>query len=93
MDHLGPFIKTTKRNLYVLVIVDGFKKYVWLKVVKDTTTKLVGNGMKEFVVHFGTPTRVVWNRIYGESFRGVLQEIFDTTCTYCYDNTRGKSSM
>lgn len=35
-DHLGPFVKSLKGNSYVLVAIDGFTKFCFLKSVRNT---------------------------------------------------------
>ncbi|KAJ8961438.1 hypothetical protein NQ318_014685 [Aromia moschata] len=36
VDHLGPFVKSTRGNSYLIVAVDGFMKYVFAKAVAST---------------------------------------------------------
>ena len=33
IDHLGPFVKSTLGNTYLIVVVDAFTKYVFMKPV------------------------------------------------------------
>lgn len=37
-DHLGPFVRSKKGNVYILAIVDSFTKFVNIRPVKDTKT-------------------------------------------------------
>lgn len=41
IDHLGPMTITSKLYKYLLVIVDGFSKFVWIYSTKTTNTKEV----------------------------------------------------
>ena len=36
LDHLGPFVRSTTGNSYLIVAIDAFTKFVWLKAVKNT---------------------------------------------------------
>lgn len=38
IDHLGPFVKSKKKNMYLIVIVDAFTKFVFMKAVQSTKT-------------------------------------------------------
>lgn len=59
IDHLGPFVRSTKGNSYVIAVVDAFSKYAVVKAVRSTDTKAVINMMRELVQYFGTPARIV----------------------------------
>lgn len=65
-DHLGPFIKSKKGNCYLLVMVDGFTKYVVIKPVKDTKSATTIRVLKEYISYFGTPVRLITDK--GSSF-------------------------
>lgn len=39
LDHLGPFPVSRKKNYHLIVLVDGFTKFVFLKAVKTTKAK------------------------------------------------------
>lgn len=65
-DHLGPFIKSKKGNCYLLVLVDGFTKYVNIRPVRDTKTATTLKVLKDHISYFGVPTRLVTDR--GTSF-------------------------
>jgi hypothetical protein len=32
IDHLGPFVFSTRKNAYLIVAIDGFTKFVFLKM-------------------------------------------------------------
>lgn len=75
VDHLGPFVKSQRGNQYVIAIVDSFTKYVYIKAVRDTTTRLVLGAIKELGYHFGSPVRIITNR--GTAFTSAS---FDKFC-------------
>ena len=62
VDHLGPFVKSTKGNSYLIIAIDGFTKFVFLKAVKTTKSILVENFLKEIFSTFGVPHRIVCDR-------------------------------
>lgn len=59
LDHLGPFVKTTKQNCYLLVIVDSFTKFVFISPVRNTKSKVVINELDKIFKVFGNANRVV----------------------------------
>ena len=62
IDHLGPFPKSKSGNLYILGLVCSFTKFVILKAVRNTTTKLVIKMLNEATQYFGVPSRIVSDR-------------------------------
>lgn len=59
IDHLGPFIKTTQNNNYLLVIVDSFTKFVFIAAVRNTKSKVVINELNKIFKVFGNPKRLI----------------------------------
>lgn len=59
VDHLGPFVRTTLGNCYLLVLVDSFTKFVFISAVKNTKSKVVINEFKKIFKIFGNPKRLV----------------------------------
>lgn len=59
VDHLGPFIKSTQRNNYILVLVDAFTKFVFISAVKNTKSKGVINELDKIFKVFGNPKRLI----------------------------------
>lgn len=59
LDHLGPFVKTTQQNNYLLVIVDSFTKFVFISAVKSTKSKIVINELNKIFKVFGNPKRLI----------------------------------
>ncbi|KAK9711574.1 Integrase core domain [Popillia japonica] len=68
LDHLGPFIPSTKGNTYLLLIVDGFTKFTMLKPVRNTTSIVTAKVLEEIINLMGAPFRVITDR--GTSFTG-----------------------
>ncbi|CAK1597525.1 unnamed protein product [Parnassius mnemosyne] len=65
-DHLGPFPRSKRGNTYILVMVDGFTKYVNLSPVRSTKTKESIKAFKTLFSYFGAPSRLITDR--GTSF-------------------------
>lgn len=61
-DHLGPFIRSKKGNVYLLVIVDAFTKFVNMRPVRVTKTSTAIRIFKEYFSLFGTPSRLITDR-------------------------------
>lgn len=62
IDHLGPFVKSKNRNAYILTVVDGFTKYVFIRPVKDTKTKTALKVLQSIFYDFGLPNRIISDR-------------------------------
>jgi len=62
LDHLGPFVTSSKRNKELLVIIDNMTRFVRLYPVKDTSAKNVLKSLKDFVEDFGLPYRMISDR-------------------------------
>lgn len=65
-DHLGPFVRSKRGNSYLLVIIDGFTKYINIKPVRNTKSSTTIRVFKDHISYFGTPTRLITDR--GSSF-------------------------
>lgn len=66
IDHLGPFVRSKKRNSYLLLIIDSFTKYIMLVPVKNTKSSSSICALKNYFHTFGVPTRIISDR--GTSF-------------------------
>jgi hypothetical protein len=66
IDHLGPFVRSKSGNMYLLVIVDAFTKYVFIKPVRDTKTRNVTKILDDVFYTFRIPSRIICDR--GSSF-------------------------
>lgn len=62
MDHLGPFVASSKGNKYILVIVDNLSKFVVIRAVRDARAASTVRVLNEFVENYGAPERVVSDR-------------------------------
>ena len=62
IDHVGPFIRSSRSNKYILVLVDNLTKFVVLKATRDTKATNVINMLEDFVCDFGAPHRIVSDR-------------------------------
>lgn len=62
IDHLGPFETTTKRNRYLLVIVDNLTKYVHLYPCRTTDSVGVIRILNKFIDERGVPDRIISDR-------------------------------
>lgn len=69
IDHLGPFQKTAKGNVHLIVVVDAFTKFVILKPAKSTKTKFVIGLLEEICKNYGLPSRIITDR--GTAFTSV----------------------
>lgn len=55
IDHYGPLPKTSRGNLHVIVVVESFTKFVFLKAVKSTNAKYAVNFLREIFNLYGKP--------------------------------------
>ncbi|UYV62948.1 hypothetical protein LAZ67_2002587, partial [Cordylochernes scorpioides] len=62
MDHVGPFVKSTRGNQELLVIVDNLTRFVRLSPVRNTSTQNILKVMKSFVNDFGLPDKIISDR-------------------------------
>lgn len=61
-DHLGPFTKSKRGNCYLLVIIDAFTKFVFVKPVRNTKTTSAIKVFDEIFYTFSTPVRLITDR-------------------------------
>lgn len=62
LDHIGPMDLTTKKYKYILSVIDGFSKFVWLYPTKTLTAAEVIKKMQEQEQHIGIPNRIITDR-------------------------------
>lgn len=74
VDHLGPFCRTKNNNVYMLVIVDAFTKFVWIEAVPDTSAKYVIQCLELLIKMFGIPNRMISDR--GKCFTSAVLKKF-----------------
>ncbi|KAJ2949128.1 hypothetical protein O0L34_g6069 [Tuta absoluta] len=77
IDHLGPFVKSKDGNAYILTVVDGFTKYVFVRAVRDVKTRTTIKVLERIFYDFGVPARIVSDR--GTSFTSVAFKAFCET--------------
>ncbi|XP_033231669.1 uncharacterized protein LOC117182674 [Belonocnema kinseyi] len=61
-DHEGPFVKTARKNRYILVVIDNLTNFVVLNAVHDAKAESFVRIMKDFVLDFEAPGRIVSDR-------------------------------
>lgn len=74
IDHLGPFVCSKKKNTQLLVIVDGFTKFVFLEPVKSTKVRYVVRALEDFMFLFGVPSRIISDK--GACFTSHTMKVF-----------------
>lgn len=62
VDHLGPLEQTKTKNKHVLVVVDGFSKFVKLYAVRSTTSSEAIKCLKSYFQAYSRPIRLVSDR-------------------------------
>lgn len=67
-DHLGPLDATKKMYNYILTVIDGFTKFVWIYPVKTVTAKETIEKLKFHQKDYGNPRRIITDR--GTAFTG-----------------------
>ena len=71
IDILGPFPKSTRGNVYILVIVDQFTKWVECFAIPDQNAETVAKVVVEgFIARFGCPLQIHTDQ--GRNFTGNL---------------------
>lgn len=66
IDHLGPFVRSRRKNIYLLLIIDAFTKFVILVPVKSTKSIHSIAAIKNYFHTFSVPKRLISDR--GTSF-------------------------
>lgn len=77
VDHLGPFVRSKRGNSYLLVVVDAFTKFIFIKPVRNTKTENVIRALDDIFYTFRMPDRLISDR--GSCFTS------NTFKRYCYD--------
>jgi len=62
IDHFGPLQETEQRYKHVLVIVDSFTRFTWLRAVKSTTSRETIEHLRNIFSEYGNPTTIVIDR-------------------------------
>ncbi|KAL7304381.1 hypothetical protein TKK_0003180 [Trichogramma kaykai] len=62
VDHVGPFVRSSRGNKYVYVLIDNLTKFVILTAMKDTKANNVVKYVENFVCDFGASKRIIADR-------------------------------
>lgn len=62
IDHLGPFVRSKKKNAYLIVVVDSFTKFVFMKAAASTQVRPVIVFLENIFENFGVPRRLISDR-------------------------------
>lgn len=62
IDHIGPMSTTPKNYKYILTVVDGFTKFVWIYPTKSLKTEEVLQKLKSQQACFGSPLQIISDR-------------------------------
>ena len=106
MDIIGPFPKTAKGNMYVLIIGDYFTKWVEAYPMSDMEATTVAKCLYDFICHFGARLETAYHSarhhlevesrrqkdVYDRSVRGSSFSIGDYVWLYCSAIPRGRSA-
>lgn len=76
IDHLGPFVKSSRGNMYLLLIVDGYTKFCIIKPLRNLKTSATVKALDDVFSTFGFPTRLISDR--GTTF---TSKEFEKFCT------------
>ena len=74
IDHLGPFVKSPRGKSYLIVAIDAFTKFVFLKATVNTKVAGVLTFLNEIFGTFGVPVRLICDR--GSAFTSKAFEAF-----------------
>lgn len=55
IDHLGPFVRSTAKSAYLIMAVDAFTKFLFMKAIANTKALLVERLLNEIPENFGYP--------------------------------------
>ncbi|KAF4526327.1 hypothetical protein B566_EDAN012253 [Ephemera danica] len=87
LDHLGPFVTSSRGNKFLLLVVDNLTKFVRLYATKDTSSRGVLFALNDFVMRHGLPERCITDRgtaftalVFAEfcRIRGILHILIST---------------
>ncbi|KAG6464791.1 hypothetical protein O3G_MSEX014731 [Manduca sexta] len=62
IDHLGPFVRSKRGHSYLLVVVDAFTKFVFIKPVRNTNAQNVIRILDDIFYTFRVPDRLISDR-------------------------------
>lgn len=77
IDHCGPYIRSKKRNEYIVGIIDAFTRFIVLRAVRSADSKGVQTVLSDISQYFGMPNIVLTDR--GSAFTSkAFKEFCDT---------------
>lgn len=59
VDHLGPFVQSSRKNNALMILVDNMTKFVHLYPMRRAVTKYVITALKKFILERGAPARII----------------------------------
>jgi Integrase core domain. len=62
LDHLGPFVTSKRKNTHLILAIDGFTKFAFIKAVRNTKVGPVLTFLDETFNLFGVAQRIVCDR-------------------------------
>lgn len=62
VDHLGPFVKSKRHNQYLIVAVDSFTKFIFLRAVKSTKVDPLTKFLDDVFGNFGVTRRLICDK-------------------------------
>jgi hypothetical protein len=77
LDHVGPFLRTSKGNIYILVLIDAFTRFIYLKAVRNTKSSSSIKVIREYIGIFEVPRRIISDRgtsFTSDSFKSFMSE-------------------
>lgn len=66
LDHLGPFIRSKRGNIYILGIIDSFSKFIFVKAVRNTKSSTTVKVLEDIFATIGNPKVLISDQ--GTSF-------------------------
>lgn len=76
-DHVGPFVRSSRGNVHILAIIDGYTRYLYLEPVRNTKSYTTIKNFKEYFGIFGVPRRLITDRgtsFTSKAFKRFLEE-------------------
>ncbi len=59
IEHLGPFYHSKLANLHLLIMVDGFIRFVFIRAVKSTKVHFVIEYLRDMLATYGVLSTVI----------------------------------
>jgi len=62
VDHFGPLQEAEKKFKHILVVVDAYTRFTWLRATKSTSSKETITALREIFDAFGKPGEIITDR-------------------------------